>query len=474
LRSTPTGDTSALAFSRDSRWLAAGNGGGHFLLDSATLQRPAPAVQGDGAHSVAFSPDGQLLAVATIFGRVSLWSIATNDEVAVFHHPDSSGGAIGRNLRVAFSPDGTALVAAGGQTVLSWGLATATERRVLYGPQSTVEGLAFHPEGRLLAVAHGAKRGGDATLTLWDVSSSTGDILNQVTGLDALFWAEFHPDGTLLATCDGQALKLRDVPSLRERTEPIPLGAVGQALKLRDAPSLRERTEPIPLGAVGQSCVAFSPDGSIVAASGGGYGLGVWILGHIGPGRDARSGLSLERIGREPGGPSPYLCFSPDGMRIAWVDDFRTVRLWDVARRRAIPFRGPALFAGWQSLGFLRDGRHLVMITQDRAAEVWDVGMDAGRRTFTLGGPGEFAKSQVALSPNGRWFAGDHTTSAVAVWDVERRRRLFVLPEENAPIAHLTWGPDSSTLAVGMKDGRVILWNVPQIRARLAELGLDW
>jgi WD40 repeat protein len=236
-------------------------------------------------------------------------------------------------------------------------------------------------------------------------------------------------------------------------------------------PSLRELTEPIPLGAVGQSCVAFSPDGSIVAASGG-DGLGVWILGHDGPGHNARSGLSLERIGREPGGPSPYLCFSPDGTRIAWVDDFQTVKLWDVARRRAIPFRGPALFARWQSLGFLRDGRHLVMITQDRVAEVWDV--DAGRRVFTLGAAGEFAKSHVALSPDGRWFAGDHTTSAVAVWDVERWRRLFVLPEEHAPIAHLAWGPDGSRLAVGMKDGRVILWDLPQIRARLAELGVDW
>ena len=143
-----------------------------------------------------------------------------------------------------------------------------------------------------------------------------------------------------------------------------------------------------------------------------------------------------------------------------------------MARRRAIPFRGPALFARWQSLGFLRDGRHLVMITQDRAAEVWDV--DAGRRAFTLGEAGEFAKSHVALSPDGRWLAGDHTTSAVAVWDVERRRRLFVLPEERGPISHTTWSPDGTRLAIGMKDGRVILWDLPQVRAQLAGLGLDW
>jgi WD40 repeat protein len=112
------------------------------------------------------------------------------------------------------------------------------------------------------------------------------------------------------------------------------------------------------------------------------------------------------------------------------------------------------------------------MITDNRAAEVWDV--EAGRRAFTLGEAGEFAKSQVALSRDGRWFAGDHTTSAVAVWDVERRRRLFVLPEEHSSISHLSWSADGTRLAVGTKDGRVILWNVPQVRAQLAKLGLDW
>src|SRR5207244_3706188 len=128
--------------------------------------------------------------------------------------------------------------------------------------------------------------------------------------------------------------------------------------------------------------------------------------------------------------------------RIAWGP-----KLWDVKRECEIPFRGPNLLAGWQCFAFLPDGRHLVMITQSRAAEVWDV--DAGRRASTLGEAGEFAKSHVALSPDGRWFAGDHTTSTVGVWDVERRRRLFVLPEEHGSIAHLTWSPDGAQLAIG-------------------------
>jgi WD40 repeat protein len=222
---------------------------------------------------------------------------------------------------------------------------------------------------------------------------------------------------------------------------------------------------------VNEGCAEFSPDGSLVAACGD-DGLKVWSLGRDGPGRDAPSGLSLERIGRVPGNNAPYLRFSPDGKRIAWVDGLQTVKLWDVTRRCEVPFRGPTLLASWQSLTFLGDGRQLMMITQDRAAEVWDV--DAGRRVFTVGEAGEFAKSHVALSPDGRWFAGDHTTSAVAVWDLERRRRLFVLPEERGSISHTTWSPDGTRLAIGMKDGRIILWDLPQVRAQLVGLGLDW
>src|SRR5262249_49916089 len=146
------------------------------------------------------------------------------------------------------------------------------ERRVLDGPQALVEGLAFRPDGPVLAVAHRDDLSG--TLTLRDVS--TGHTLSQVTGLGSPRWAAFSPDGTLLATCDGGALKVRGVPSLCELTAPSPLGGVNEG------------------------CAEFSPDGSLVAACGG-DSLGVWRLGHDGPGRDARSGLSPERIGRVPG-----------------------------------------------------------------------------------------------------------------------------------------------------------------------------
>jgi hypothetical protein len=64
--------------------------------------------------------------------------------------------------------------------------------------------------------------------------------------------------------------------------------------------------------------------------------------------------------------------------------------------------------------------------------------------------------------------------SRIVAVPLERRRRLFILPEERGPISRTTWSPVGTRLAIGMKDGRVILWNLPQVRAQLAGLGLDW
>jgi WD40 repeat protein len=440
LRSRPTLLLNRLAFSPDSRLLACGSGGGHFLLDARTLQPQGLPIIDDGVQSVAFSPDGQLLAVATIFGNVSLRSVTTYDEIATLNHPDSTGGVMGRRLRVVFSPDGQSLLAVSGRTVLSWGLASAGERRVLYGNWSTVEGLVFSGDGRYLAIAHGGAHG---TLTLRD--ASTGQLVRPPVDLPDATWADFSPDSTVLATVNAGRLGLWAVPALDELTNQSGVGSYG-------------------------GCLAYSPDGKLIAACGA---SGLWVrrLTRHAAGREAGSELTLNLISHMPG-HGAYLCFSPDGKRIAWAEGFYAVKLWDVNRQAPIPFHGPSLLAGWQSLGFLPDSRHLVMIDQNRMAEVWDV--ETGRRVFTLGETGEFAKSHVALSPDGRWLAGDHTTSAVAVWDIERRRRHFILPEEHGPIAHLTWNRDGSRLAIGMKDGRVVLWDLPQIRARLAALGLDW
>ena len=155
---------------------------------------------------------------------------------------------------------------------------------------------------------------------------------------------------------------------------------------------------------------------------------------------------------------------------VAWVDHDKSIRLFDAVNFKAIPFQASPLVLGWHGLAFHPDGRHLLFVADTHVAEAWDV--TTGKRDYTLGEPGEFEAWHVAVSPDGRLFAGDPKTTAAGIWDLDSKKRLFLLPEERSPIWSLAWSPNGESLALGLSDGGLVIWNLPKIRAELARMGL--
>ncbi|MDX3524610.1 hypothetical protein [Streptomyces scabiei] len=119
LPSTRTsGTTSALAFSPDGEYLAAGDDSGRVVLwDSHLTQRLgvlAPDTpNGQYVSALAFSPDSGVLAVAGDEGALQLWDTASRQRIgSALPTPGDTVHAL------AFSPDGRRLYAAGDHTPL--------------------------------------------------------------------------------------------------------------------------------------------------------------------------------------------------------------------------------------------------------------------------------------------------------------------------------------------------------------------
>jgi WD40 repeat protein len=456
------------------------------------LALPAPF-----ASSIAYSPDGAMLAAGNDSGRIHVWHLTGGDL-----RPDSLPQACYSITSIAFSPIGSRLAAGcGGQAgriAVVWDFADPTSSFAIPGEQVEVAGLAFSPGGDTLALASSCC----PRVSLW--SAFRPVQFAAIAGhTNAAAGVAFSPSGRLLATVG------------RDRTVRIVEAATGRQLQAVSGHEFW--VEDVAFFADEDRLVTASLDSTAavwdVAAPGGAQVRA--LAGHdasvqaVSSGPDGRLLVSLDAGGRalwwdtETGdslrvGDDVVSWREPNGdTRLAVAGDRIVIMargdlgFWSLASRRRVDSlvgRSVTAFAlAGDSLLALATEEDSILVRNMRTGEMSSFSADLDRvqvmafspdaaRILTVSGgtiarlfdarSGEviaervfpFLVRVVVFRPDGKLIAAAGDGQTVDLLDGDSLRFRRSLPHEDM-VMHVAFNQDGQLLASASRDGSARVWN---------------
>ncbi|CAN5862685.1 NB-ARC domain-containing protein [soil metagenome] len=477
----------SVAFSPDGQLLAAGTDRGEICLWRTTDSQPYALFQGHahGVWSAAFSPDGQWLISGGGDALVRLWMVADLGKSAEPQARYTLHGHTDHVRAVVVSPDGR-LIASGSadQTICLWDFAVvmATNRataamqppRVLRGHQDRIFSLAFNATGTRLASA-----GVDQVIRIWAVV--TGECRQRLVGHHERIAAlAFHPSGELLASASvDRTARLWNIHTGECRqtlTHPdIVLDLVFSLDGVTLATGSHDGTIRLYDVHTGQPyrtlqghgrgvwALAFSPDGRLLASGGIDHQVRLWEL------RSAQCQQVLN--GAMKGNYS--VAFSPDGLTLASGGEDGKIYLWDLQTpghsrcRHVLSGHTQEI----STLVFSPTGDFLVSGSHDHTLRVWaltDLAAKAPDCQVILGGHKHWVMA-LAFSPDGTWLASGGHDGMVCIWAFRELGQLaldrpwHILYEQGAGVYGLAFSPDSRRLAATGDDANVRVWQLDHL-----------
>ncbi|KAF9508538.1 hypothetical protein BS47DRAFT_1488334 [Hydnum rufescens UP504] len=416
-----SGWVTTIAFSPNGLLLASGS-------DDTTVQLwdPISGVSiallvghSDEVNTIAFSPDGLHLASGSSDHTVQLWDPVSHASIATLEGHSNCVRSI------AFSPDGLCLASGSlDHTVQLWNPTSGVSIAKLDGHSGPVRMVAFSPDG--LYLASGSD---DHTVQLWD-PISTASLRSLKGHSDVVNAIAFSPNGWLASGSCDHTVQLWD---------PISGASIAK---------LEGHSDVV-------TTVAFSPDGLCLASGSEDYTVQLW---------DPISGVSIAKLEGHFGEVNT-IAFSPDGLCLASGSSDYTVQLWD-------PISGASI-ATLEShsdvvhiIAFSPDGVHLASGSNDGSVRLWNP-----VSSTSLTEPQDHGGSVkcIAFSPDGLYLASSGTSAIVCLWNPISGASIATLEGHSRTVRTLAFSPNGWCLASGSDDHTVQLWD-PMSGTSMAKL----
>ena len=449
-RLPPTGAQTSTRFSRDGKYLAVGSWGGRLTLWKLGGPEPVREKQFDDAHGFDFSSDSRQCAIGRVDGPIRLVDLASGQPPREL--PKGTRGA-----HLAFHPEGRQLAVSCGTSVEIRDLDTGKVGADLKH-QVTTDNLVWHPDGKTLAVC-----GSDRRIYLWDVAASKQTLVLEGARNDAMEIA-FNPAGDLLASAGWE-----------------------RALRLWDPRTGKQLFST--WSGIGNMPPRFSPDGGRLAGDIRDGKLGLWDV--------LVTGEYRTLVRAQAGGKGVFhnAAIQADGRLLA-AGMYGGVGLWDLASGRELNFielpginlvlfepSGALLTNG--SAGLLRwpiqtdaatPGVRRIGPPQKLSLPGSNCKIDSSLDGRVLASPqyqGAFVLHAdrpdqpvrlephhdvryIAVSPKGEWVAtGSHSAAGVKIWEALSGKPVKDIPGDGTRVG---FSPDGKWLAT--TEGGLRLWAV--------------
>ena len=508
---TERGLVSTVSFSPDGQWIAASNWDGIIKVWETETQRCTAKIQGwhERISQLTFSPDSQYLAASgRAYGDVYVWNTKTGMHVASFTVAGTpkKGERLPASFPVCFSPDGQYLAYVSGRIALAVRHIETKEHIALlkHFPRKHIQGLAFSPCGRFLAVGrqNTSTNRQNTELQVWDIDKESLEMNDLNYGGDKLIPA-YLPDGTLrvadiykgkVVLWDASRREKLDNFEYRGSTsKAFRFSSDGQQFAIATACEVRVWHADAPLTVASHlmhtrmvRTLFFMQDGkTLVSGHGGKSGIVFWDVAQkrarqtlstsyggcaLSPCEEmlattvGENGETIEVLNVASGTPITTLtkhkqivsalAFSPNGEHLVSGDTEGNLSVWTVASwRESRELIGHT--NGITAVAFHPNGSQVITASRDHTARVWD--FESGERVTSL--PME-EESDVSL------YRGDQR---------QIRRILYRLSQgysHKSSLHSITFSP-SGDLVTGGLHREIRLWDATTYETRMAIIPPD-